>query len=326
MRLTTTDRIDDLYSVTFAEFEVVVFAPWHDFTVDFNSDALTAEAQGVDYIRETGFVVDSAVFAVDGNVHDVEFYTIWPLLRRPMSGLGGPGDIGKSQKNRLFLLYLNITRKKSSVQLSTCRISDVSETMALLRLLMCLAVLLTGGQTRADVAAPRASVVATRPDAPTIVTAQATPVSQPRPSPTPKCKLNPPKGYPEIGSIEYACHDIEEMINAQAVIDAKVTRIFEQRRQAKAAKHKRKQAQRSREKSEQQRKQAEAARLVEQKLKQEQEALAASKAVRAELSSEITKKMITLCEKTWAEGKHRCYCEKYIEFAPAHIQAKPDCK
>ena len=196
--------------------------------------------------------------------------------------------------------------------------------MASIRLLVCLAILLSGGQTRADVAAQPAAYAATRPDA-AIVTAQATPASQPGPSPTPKCKLNPPRGYPEIGSIEYDCNDIEEMINAQAVIDAKVTRIFEQRRQAKAAKRQRQQAQRSREKSEQQRQQAEAARLVEQKRKQEQEALAASETVRAELSSEITKKMIALCEKTWAEGQHRCYCEKYIEFAPAHIQSDPDC-
>ena len=198
--------------------------------------------------------------------------------------------------------------------------------MASIRLLVCLAVLLSGGHTRADVAAQLAASAATRPGAPTIVTAQTTPVMPSRPSPTPKCKLDPPKGYPEIGSIEYACHDIEEMINAQAVIDAKTTRIFEQRRQAEAATRKREQAQRSREKSEQQRKQAEAARLVEQKLKQEQEALAASETVRAELSSEITKKMIALCEKTWAEGKHRCYCEKYIEFAPARIQSNPACK
>jgi hypothetical protein len=140
------------------------------------------------------------------------------------------------------------------------------------------------------------------------------------------CKLDPPRGYPEIESIEYECNDIEEMIDAQAVIDAKVTRIFEQRRQAKAAKRQQQQAQRSREQSEQQRKQAEAARLAEQALKQEQEALAASKAVREELSSAITKKMIALCGKTWAEGEHRCYCEKYIEFAPAHIQSNPDCK
>ncbi len=108
--------------------------------------------------------------------------------------------------------------------------------MASIRLLVCLAILLSGGQTRADVAAQPAAYAATRPDAQTIVTAQATPASQPGPSPTPKCKLNPPRGYPEIGSIEYDCNDIEEMINAQAVIDAKVTRIFEQRRQTKAAK------------------------------------------------------------------------------------------
>ena len=76
MRLTTTDRIDDLYGVAFAEFVVVVLAPWHDFSVDFNSDALAAKAQGVDQVLEAGFRIERAVFAVDSNVHDAEFYTI----------------------------------------------------------------------------------------------------------------------------------------------------------------------------------------------------------------------------------------------------------
>ncbi len=79
--------------------------------------------------------------------------------------------------------------------------------------------------------------------------------------------------------------------------------------------------------AERKRKEAEAARLAkEEALRKEQEALAASAAVQAELSSDIAKKMIAVCEKKWAEGEHRCYCEKYIEHAPSNIKANPSCK
>ena len=231
-------------------------------------------------------------------------------------------------------------------------IQGVSETMALLRLLVCLTILASGGQSHAesdgsgDEGLPKTSnqhglpdrakrnindplqafKATTKPEVPAIVVAQATPERVRRPSQTLTCKLHPPKGYTEIESIAYECNDIEQMINAQTVIDAKVTRIFEQRRQAKSADRERQRARRSRQQSEQQRKQIEADRLAEQALKQEQAALAASEAVQAELSSDITKKMIKLCGKTWAKGEHRCYCEKYIEFAPPQIQSNPSCK
>ena len=97
-------------------------------------------------------------------------------------------------------------------------------------------------------------------------------------------------------------------------MDAKVNEIKAQRKKAAAE-------------AERKRKEAEAARLAkEEALKKEQEAIAASAALRAELSSDIAKKMIAVCEKKWAEGEHRCYCEKYIEFAPANIKSNPDCK
>ena len=79
--------------------------------------------------------------------------------------------------------------------------------------------------------------------------------------------------------------------------------------------------------AERKRKQEEAARLAkEEQKRKEQEALAASAAIQAELSTDIAKKMIAVCEKKWAEGEHRCYCQKYIQFAPASIQANSSCK
>lgn len=147
------------------------------------------------------------------------------------------------------------------------------------------------------------------------------------------CTLSPPKNYPEIANVEYLCHDIEDRINAQAIIDSKVTQMFIQRGKAAAAERKRKAAAREREQaaqrqrqSELERQSAQAARLADKAARQQQQALAASAAVQEKLSMDITQKMIAVCEKTWAQGKHRCYCEKYIEFAPAHIQSNPACK
>jgi hypothetical protein len=150
-----------------------------------------------------------------------------------------------------------------------------------------------------------------------LVPATATVVAVPKPKP--RCKLHPPAGFPEINSIAYICDDITDRINAQATIDLKVDKIYDQRSKVAA------EAERKRLEVEQQRKQAEAARLAEEARKKEQAALAASAEIQAALSSDIAKKMIAVCEKKWAEGEHRCYCEKYIKFAPGNIKSNPEC-
>lgn len=148
------------------------------------------------------------------------------------------------------------------------------------------------------------------------------PAPEKKPETRPKCKLDPPKGFPEINSIEYECDNLVNMINAQAAIDLKVEQIY-QRRNKSAVET---QEERKRLESARNRKQAEAARRAKEALKKEQEALAASAEVQEELSTDIAKKMISVCGKKWAAGEHRCYCEKYIEFAPAKIKANPECK
>jgi hypothetical protein len=150
------------------------------------------------------------------------------------------------------------------------------------------------------------------------VAAPAAVAVDPRPKPKPKakakCMVGPPEGFAEVKIIEYDCDDDAARTSAQASVDARVNEIKVQRKKAAAE-------------AERKRKQAEADRLAkEEALRKEQEALAASAALRAELSSDIAKKMIAVCEKKWAEGEHRCYCEKYIEFAPANISSDPDCK
>jgi hypothetical protein len=151
--------------------------------------------------------------------------------------------------------------------------------------------------------------------------AASRPKAEPAPVPpaaTPKrkakCKIDPPKGFSEVKTISYDCDDIAARNKARASVDSEVSKIREQRRKAEAE-------------AARKRKEAEAARLAkEEALRKEQEALAASAAVQAELSSEIAKKMIAVCEKNWAAGEHRCYCEKYIKYAPASIKANSSCK
>ena len=142
-----------------------------------------------------------------------------------------------------------------------------------------------------------------------------------KPKPKPKCKHGPPDGYPGIKHIEFDCDDDVARNNAYSSIGKQVKAIDEQRKQAAA------EAERKRKAEEAKRAIEEAERLArEEKLRLEQQALAASAAVQAELSSDITKKMLAVCQKQWDEGKHRCYCQKYIEHAPATIRANSTCK
>jgi len=43
------------------------------------------------------------------------------------------------------------------------------------------------------------------------------------------------------------------------------------------------------------------------------------------LEDVIAKKMLVICNKKWAVGEHRCYCQKYIKFAPPGIKPNPSC-
>jgi hypothetical protein len=146
------------------------------------------------------------------------------------------------------------------------------------------------------------------------VTAPAAVVVAPKPKPKSKCKIGPPEGYQAIKPVTYDCDNDAARINAQANINLQVEEVDQQRKKAAAE-------------AERKRKEAEAARLAkEEALRKEQEALAASAAVQQELSTDITQKMLSVCQKTWAEGKHRCYCQKYIDYAPADIRADSSCE
>ena len=125
-------------------------------------------------------------------------------------------------------------------------------------------------------------------------------------TPKPKCKLKPPADFAEINTIEYDCDDQAEKAQATATLNERIDKV-------RAEKERKRQAE-------------ERARLVkEEETRREQEALAASAALQQEISSEITNKMLAVCQKQWAEGRQRCYCEKYIEFAPPGIESDPSC-
>ncbi len=169
-------------------------------------------------------------------------------------------------------------------------------------------------QQDAKLAAIEAKKAQVKAKAKAAVVVPAAVVATPKPRSKAKCKLQPPEGFSEVKSVEYECDNLADKVNALASIDLKVEEMRAQRKKAAAE-------------AERKRKQAEAARLAkEEALRKEQEALAASAAVQAELSSDIAKKMIAVCQKKWADGEHRCYCEKYIEFAPSNIKSNPACK
>lgn len=54
MRSTTANRVDDFYAVIVVESEVIVLAAWHDFAVDFNSDAFADQVQHLQQLTKTG--------------------------------------------------------------------------------------------------------------------------------------------------------------------------------------------------------------------------------------------------------------------------------
>jgi len=135
-----------------------------------------------------------------------------------------------------------------------------------------------------------------------------------------KCWIDPPAKYKNIKSVEYDCDSATEKKDANAWVTKRVN-------QKKAKEYK------LAAESERQRKLAEEKKQkeLEEKLKQEEllqaevAAIAASEVKQAEIGGEIAQKMIKVCDKYWSKGEHRCYCQKYIEHAPAEIQASSTC-
>ena len=155
------------------------------------------------------------------------------------------------------------------------------------------------------VAAPVAAV-------PTVKAVKAAPVK--------KCYAEAPAKYKSIKSEEYVCDDTAAKISAEKKIAKQVEQEKARERQIAAEKEKQR-------KLAEEKRQAELAELARQEELRAAEAaaIAASEAKQAEIGGEITEKMVSMCRKYWDKGEHRCYCQKYIEHAPADIQASSTC-
>ncbi len=139
--------------------------------------------------------------------------------------------------------------------------------------------------------------------------------------PARKCWAGAPPKYSTIKSVEYDCDDAMAKLDAENWISKLVNKEKEKENKLAAEKEKK-------QKLAEEKKQKElAAKLKQEELLQaEAAALAASQAKQAKINGEITAKMLKVCKKHWSQGKHRCYCQKYIEHAPASIQASSTCK
>jgi len=136
-----------------------------------------------------------------------------------------------------------------------------------------------------------------------------------------KCLANPPVEYKNIKPVEYNCDDANAKIGAER----QVTNLIDQEKanKQKLALEREKQLKLA----EENKQKALAEKLKQDELLQaEAAAIAASEVKQAEIGDEITQKMLSMCEKYWEKGQHRCYCEKYIEHAPSEIQASSTCK
>ena len=141
-----------------------------------------------------------------------------------------------------------------------------------------------------------------------------------KPVPVKKCLAEAPAKYKSIKSVEYVCDDAAAKISAETKITKQVEQEKARERQIAAEKEKQR-------KLAEEKKKAELAELARQEELRAAEAavIAASEAKQAQIGGEITEKMVSMCRKFWDKGEHRCYCQKYIEHAPADIQASSTC-
>ena len=136
-----------------------------------------------------------------------------------------------------------------------------------------------------------------------------------------KCNATPPKGFAAIKPVEYNCNDAAAKFQADANVEKQVTEERKHKAKLAAERERKRKVAAAAKKAEEL-----AAKKVEQeKMLAEQAALAETAASRRVVNDDITNKMLAVCQKTWAKGKHRCYCEKFIEHAPAGIESDASC-
>jgi len=153
--------------------------------------------------------------------------------------------------------------------------------------------------------------------APAVVAAAAAPPAVVKAQAVTMCDAKAPAAYASIKSVRYVCNDARDKVRAQKKVSVAVDK--EKQRRALVKKQQ----------QEQKRLAALAAQKKQQELEQQKQAEA--KAIEASnekyqlVLNDLTKKMLGVCNKMWDRGKHRCYCEKYIEHAPSSIESDPSC-
>ena len=133
------------------------------------------------------------------------------------------------------------------------------------------------------------------------------------------CTVKPPMGFETIKPVQYPCNSVVDETHAHKTMNEQVSQV---RKKREAEKEKKRKAE-----IEKKKKEEEARKQLELKQQREAAAIAASKLKQQELSKEIATKMLSMCKSAWSRGENRCYCEKYIDQAPANIKAMPSaCK
>ncbi len=139
------------------------------------------------------------------------------------------------------------------------------------------------------------------------------------------CKAEAPAKYKKIKAVEYKCVDIVAKTRAEASVDKLVAQEKEKQQKQKLAAEKDKlEKDKLRQLAEAKKKKEMAARDEQERRIQLEAAAVIEK--QAALGQEISAKMISMCNKFWTKGEHRCYCEKYIEHAPSGIVSDASCK
>ncbi len=143
-----------------------------------------------------------------------------------------------------------------------------------------------------------------------------------------KCWAGAPARYPDIKPVEYDCADAAAKKDAEKWVITLINK--EKARERELALKRKKQQSAAQEKKrrelEAQRRKLAEQKALEEKRQAEAAAIAASELKQSELNTEITLKMVGVCKKFWDKGEHRCYCQKYIDYAPASIKENSSCQ
>lgn len=133
-----------------------------------------------------------------------------------------------------------------------------------------------------------------------------------KPKPAKLCSIKPPANFASIKPVRYVCDNAKAKANARKKMAASVKKLRDKR------------ARQAREKRQTEKALAKQKALEEEKRKEE-EAISKIEQNMNKVRSQVSERMINMCKKKWAEGEHRCYCEPYLEFAPAGISSDKSC-